>query len=746
MKKLVCFLSVVLMLTVMIAGGALSVSAEKSQGTCGTGVFWSYDSETKILEISGNGAMKDGIAPWDANSMEIEIINIGKGVTAIGSSAFSGCVKLTSVVFADESELKTIGAEAFYKCGKLESITLPQSVTEIGTLAFYDCGSLKSIDVMNNVDSIGASAFCNTKLGTIRYCGTQAEWDAIDKGDNWNKGLSSIKYITHGSVWEKADDNKHKSECAFCDYSVTEDHKWNDKGVTTTATCSTVGVKMQICSICSATRNVDVAIDPNNHVWDQGIVSKKATHTEEGVKTYTCTNSSHTATRTEVIPVIPHTYDQEIRDYNNNVWHECVCECGAVSYETHRWGEGEKVKEATHTVPGQINYKCVDCGYLNTVTLNMLPTHNMSGWVQHDGVYHKQQCICGTCGEADCECRDSDDTCTYVEYEAHKWDAGKVVEEATHTANGIKEYTCVCGETKTEVIPKLLEHTKGEEWTPCIGDENPEWHKKVCTECNVALEYALHTWDAGKVIKEQNHDRNGIMKYTCTDCGATKEEIILAGHTVDKWDGESTEDQHSAKCRCGAVLFGDHVWGDPVITEPTCAKEGEMKYTCVDCGKTKTEKLPMTTEHTYNDKSKKDANAHTCAVCGKATEEHKWSSGVVVSEPTHTEEGKKEFECTICGQKKSETIPTIEAHSYGEWTDYDENQHAATCSCEDVIYEDHNWDENGVCAVCGNEKKSEEAPESTGCGAVLSVGAGMLLLLSLGSVALISKKKKRKVL
>ena len=38
----------------------------------------------------------------------------------------------------------------------------------------------------------------------------------------------------------------------------------------------------------------------------------------------------------------------------------------------------------------------------------------------------------------------------------HKWNNGKVTKAATYTATGIKTYTCtVCGETKTETIPKL---------------------------------------------------------------------------------------------------------------------------------------------------------------------------------------------------------------------------------------------------------------------------------------------------
>ena len=38
----------------------------------------------------------------------------------------------------------------------------------------------------------------------------------------------------------------------------------------------------------------------------------------------------------------------------------------------------------------------------------------------------------------------------------HSWDTGKVTKDATETVEGEKTYTCsICGETKTEAIPKL---------------------------------------------------------------------------------------------------------------------------------------------------------------------------------------------------------------------------------------------------------------------------------------------------
>jgi len=43
-----------------------------------------------------------------------------------------------------------------------------------------------------------------------------------------------------------------------------------------------------------------------------------------------------------------------------------------------------------------------------------------------------------------------------INAKGHKWDNGKVTKNATTTAEGIKTITCtVCGEKKTESIPKL---------------------------------------------------------------------------------------------------------------------------------------------------------------------------------------------------------------------------------------------------------------------------------------------------
>ena len=65
-----------------------------------------------------------------------------------------------------------IGEHAFYKCKKLTSVTIPNSVTNIDRCAFEQCGGLTSVVIPESVASIGYGAFgaCNS-LATVKLRG-----------------------------------------------------------------------------------------------------------------------------------------------------------------------------------------------------------------------------------------------------------------------------------------------------------------------------------------------------------------------------------------------------------------------------------------------------------------------------------------------------------------------------------------------------------------------------------------------
>ncbi len=58
--------------------------------------------------------------------------------------------------------------------------------------AYQDCSSTSSVFIPSSIKKIESYAFWNaTRLKTINFEGTEEEWDAIEKGSNWDLGLGS---------------------------------------------------------------------------------------------------------------------------------------------------------------------------------------------------------------------------------------------------------------------------------------------------------------------------------------------------------------------------------------------------------------------------------------------------------------------------------------------------------------------------------------------------------------------------
>lgn len=152
-KRIVAILLTLALVCACLPQLTLPAAAEQT-GACGDGVTWTLNAASKMLTVSGSGAMTDfsDAAPWSAHAEQIETVVVQAGVTAVGSRAFQNCTALRSVTLPEG--LTRIGARAFYGCTALTSIGIPASVTEIGSLALGGCASLTAIKV-----SAGSTAF-----------------------------------------------------------------------------------------------------------------------------------------------------------------------------------------------------------------------------------------------------------------------------------------------------------------------------------------------------------------------------------------------------------------------------------------------------------------------------------------------------------------------------------------------------------------------------------------------------------
>jgi len=95
---------------------------------------------------------------------EITSVTIPEGITEIGTCTFAACTSLKKVVIPES--VKTIGNSAFYGCRLLKEVSLPDKLEKIDVSAFYISG-LKSITIPATVTEIGRFALYTDSLKSI---------------------------------------------------------------------------------------------------------------------------------------------------------------------------------------------------------------------------------------------------------------------------------------------------------------------------------------------------------------------------------------------------------------------------------------------------------------------------------------------------------------------------------------------------------------------------------------------------
>ena len=589
------------------------------------------------------------------NCDALTTVTIPDSVTSIGEQVFYDCDALTTVKLG--SGLKSIPASTFEHCDVLESLRIPRRVTTIGDNAFKDCVKLTSITIPRSVTKISSNAFSYPKILTIYgVAGTYAETFANE---------NSIQFVDQqikatAASLDKTELTINKGAAAQLNLSVTPENftdivDWkstdtnivtvSDNGVVKAVGVGTATVKVTVGDVSASckvtvlqpvtginlnkssltmdalgTFQMTASVYPDSandkritwsssdpaiaSVDENGLVTalKKGTATitaaamdGSGVKStckVTVSNTAYVCTDPAQLES-PHNYDNSCTD----VWSYRLDGASSlnVTFDDRTEMEdgfdylyildgsgkeigkytGKELAGKTVSVPG------------DTVQIRMASDDAGNAW-----------------GFKVTSVKAGSETCQHV------WDNGKVTKEPTETETGIKTYTCtLCGETKTETIPKLThEHSyKAVVTAPTCTEKGYTTHTCACGDSYVDtyVDALGHAWDNGKVTKEPTETETGVKTFTCTRCGETKTEVIPA-------------------------LSHEHSYKD-VVTAPTCTAKGYTTHTCA-CGDSYVD--------TYVD------------ALG-----HAWDNGKVTKEPTETETGVKTFTCTRCGETKTETIP-----------------------------------------------------------------------------------------
>lgn len=123
------------------------------------------------IELLDDGTLEIvGVTGVIAHELTIPSIMYERPITSIGVGVFKNCKRLKKLMFASDSALKNIDAEAFYGCENLKSVAFPNNgcVVEIGSSCFNNTSSeLKLYVPANLYDEYVANAVGETYAGNF---------------------------------------------------------------------------------------------------------------------------------------------------------------------------------------------------------------------------------------------------------------------------------------------------------------------------------------------------------------------------------------------------------------------------------------------------------------------------------------------------------------------------------------------------------------------------------------------------
>lgn len=230
---------------------------------------------------------------------------------------------------------------------------------------------------------------------------------------------------------------------------------------------------------------------------------------------------------------------------------------------THTWDDGDIASPASCGSDGLIVYICTGCGEIKSEILPKLEHEHSEEWLKNaDEHWHMATCR---------------HTGTRVGVAPHDWGDGEVIVAPTCYKRGLKKFTCVCGETKTEAI-ETTEHTLSQTYSK---DEDKHWYVCTVEGCNGIAEEHAHNWNDGEITTPATCIAEGEKTVTCNDCGATKTATVaLTAHSYgENWSSDKNGHYHACTTKgCKEKIDQvEHTFGE-------WSTEGRISRLCSVCG------------------------------------------------------------------------------------------------------------------------------------------------------------------
>lgn len=513
---------------------------------------------------------------------------------------FTGCAGKradepeTTATVPETTEPVTEATEAVTEATTEPTVPETEAPTEPEvTEPAYTRGIVCDTDQLNVRENPGVS---NKKIGVlnrndeVRVYETRtvddALWGRIDNG--W-VAMKYIKLDGSAPAAPAASGNTVNNTSSKPETGSSHEHDYQAKIYD--ATCVNEGYTLYTCS-CGASYKDDNK-PALGHSWSSWKTVKQPTEYSEGLAERTCSRCGLKDTKTlaKIIPDHTHKYDSKITKAatcTSDGVKTYTCSCGDKYTETipatgHNWSSWKTVKQPTETSEGRDERTCSNCNAKESRTLPKLPVHN------------------------------------------HRYDS-KITKAATCTSDGIKTFTCACGDSYTETIKAT-----GHSWSNWVTTKQPTETsegkaERACSKCNLKESKTLdklpskpteHTHKyTSKITKAATCTSDGVKTYTCT-CGDSYTETIKAtGHS---WSGWNT------------------------VKEPTESAEGKAEHTCSKCSAKESKSLPKLPPKPTE--PSKPEHVHT------------YQNFHVIKDATCTEEGIMEIICTQPGCYHTSTKP-----------------------------------------------------------------------------------------